>query len=121
MGVDRFAERKIDASVAGRAKHWTRDPSSPGAYGQSIRANRKSFRRIIGVVDPRRPATMERLGDDDRPALVAEYDTCRIQQVRWPVLEGVHGEGLLLETAGERLAMSPSCPTRTRRRSNWRA
>jgi hypothetical protein len=44
---------------------------------------------------------MERFGDDDWPALVAEDDSVRVYQVRWPVLEGVHGEGLLLEPRGE--------------------
>ncbi|MBX6311640.1 MAG: dienelactone hydrolase family protein [Isosphaeraceae bacterium] len=99
-GLHRFAERQIDQSVAGRAKRWKRDPSSREAYERSIQANRKSFRTIIGVIDPRRPAMMERFGDDDRPALVAEDDTFRVYQVRWPVLEGVHGEGLLLEPTG---------------------
>ena len=100
-GLHRFAERKIDESVAGRASLWKRDPSSREAYERSVRANRESFRKIIGVVDPRLPAAMERFGDDDSPALVAEDDAFRVYQVRWPVLEGVHGEGLLLEPKGE--------------------
>src|SRR5262245_12193319 len=49
-GIHRFAERKIDESVARRAKFWSRDPSSREAYERSVRANRESFRRIIGVV-----------------------------------------------------------------------
>ena len=52
-GLHRFAERKIDESVAARAKLWKRDPSSPEAYERSVQANRESFRTIIGVVDPR--------------------------------------------------------------------
>src|SRR2546428_14166775 len=40
---------------------------------------------------------MERWGDEDNPALVAETGAYRVYQVRWPVLEGVSGEGLLLE------------------------
>jgi dienelactone hydrolase len=100
-GVHRFVERKIDESVAARAKLWKRDPSSREAYERSIQANRASFRTIIGAVDPRLPAAMERFGDDDSPALVAECDTFRAYQVRWPVLESIHGEGLLLEPTGE--------------------
>jgi dienelactone hydrolase len=100
-GLHRFVERKVDESVGGRARLWRRDPSSREAYEGSIRANRESFRTILGVVDPRLPAAMERFGDDDRPALVAEGDAFRAYQVRWPVLEGVHGEGLLLEPKGE--------------------
>ena len=36
------------------------------------------------------------------PPLVAETEHYRVYQVRWPVLEDVFGEGLLLEPAGER-------------------
>src|SRR5262249_32803495 len=36
-------------------------------------------------------------GDDDNPALVAQTAIFRVYQVRWPVLDGVSGEGLLLE------------------------
>jgi dienelactone hydrolase len=100
-GLHRFADRRIDASVEARAKLWDRDPSSRVAYEKSVERNRASFRRIIGVVDSRLPAGMERFGGDDDPALVAECDAFRAYQVRWPVLEGVHGEGLLLEPKGE--------------------
>jgi dienelactone hydrolase len=100
-GLHRFVERKIDESVRSRAKLWKRDFSSAEAYERSIEANRASFRKIIGVVDPRVPVTMERFGDDDRRGLVAEDESFRVEQVRWPVLEGVHGEGLLLEPKGK--------------------
>src|SRR4051812_44669375 len=79
-GAHRFTEREIDASVHTRGRLWKRDPSSPAAYEQCIRANRESFRKIIGVVDPRLPVTMERFGDDDAPALVAEGETFRAYQ-----------------------------------------
>jgi dienelactone hydrolase len=102
-GAHRFVEHKIEASVASRAKRWQRDPSSPTAYERSIQKNRDSFRRIIGVVDARLPAAMERFGDDDNPALVASTDAFRVYQVRWPVLDGVNGEGLLLEPTGKAL------------------
>jgi dienelactone hydrolase len=102
-GLHRFAERKIDESLQTRAKLWNRDTSSPDAYERSVRGNRESFQKKIGVVDARLPVTMERFGDDDAPALVAEGDSLRVYQVRWPVLEGIHGEGLLLEPKGAAL------------------
>src|SRR5690349_7137374 len=71
-GVHRFAERKLDESVARRANRWRRDPTSRPAYEESIKANRESFRKIIGVVDPRVPVRMERFGEGERGALVAE-------------------------------------------------
>ena len=40
---------------------------------------------------------MERYGDDTQAALVAETSAYRVFQVRWPVLEGVVAEGLLVQ------------------------
>jgi len=96
-GAHRFVERKIAESVQSRQKHWHRDLSSRDAYERSVAENRRRFETIIGAVDPRMPPDMERFGDDERPALVAETDTLDVYQVRWPVLDGVHGEGLLLK------------------------
>ena len=117
-GAHRFVERKIGESVEKRQRHWKRDFSSRQAYEASVEPNRQRLKKIIGVVDSRLPARMERFGDDENPALVAETPHYRIFQVRWPVLEGVTGEGLLLEPkvgpAGLRRGTS-------RRRSDSRA
>ncbi len=96
-GAHRFIERKVDESVAGRAQHWRRDLSSRAAYEKSVEQNRQRFRTAIGVVDPRLPPDLERFSDGARPAIVAETAIYRVVQVRWPVLDGVWGEGLLAE------------------------
>jgi hypothetical protein len=97
----RYLDRKTAESVAARQKHWKRDSSSAAAYEKSIESNRDNFRKSIGVVDQRLPANMERFGNDANPALVAQTPRYRVFQVRWPVLEGVCGEGLLLEPVGQ--------------------
>lgn len=96
-GAHRFVERKIEESVRSRGKYWERNFSSAEAYVRSIEPNRNRFKQIIGVVDTHVPVTLEYFGDDENPALVAETDAYRIFQVRWPVLEGLTGEGLLLQ------------------------
>jgi dienelactone hydrolase len=96
----RDMDRKIAESVTARQQFWHRDVSSPEKYAASIAANREHFRQIIGLVDQRVPVTLERFGNDANPALVAETPTYRIFQVRWPVLDRVTGEGLLLEPKG---------------------
>jgi dienelactone hydrolase len=95
-GAHQFVERQIARSIAGRPKYWNRDLSSRAAYEKSVEPNRRRFLHMIGAVDPRLPARMERIDEDLNPALVCETDSYRIEQVRWPVLEGVWGEGLLL-------------------------
>ena len=103
-GAHRFVERKISESVVKRTDFWARDFSSPVAYAKSVEANRAHFRTIIGAVDARLPAAMERYGDDGNPALVAETTRYRVYQVRWPVFEGLWGHGLLVEPQSEPVA-----------------
>ena len=96
-GLHAFIDRKLAAAIKTRPRHWSRDFSSTAAYETSVEPNRRRFRSIIGLVDERLPPSMERYGDDDNPALVAETALFRVFQVRWPVVEGVTGEGLLIE------------------------
>jgi dienelactone hydrolase len=93
----RFLDRKTAESIAGREKYWRRDFSSPEAYAKSVEPNRQRFRKLIGAVDPRVPVVMDRFGDENHPALVAETTFYKIWQVRWTVLDGVTGEGILVE------------------------
>ncbi|MFC1716691.1 dienelactone hydrolase family protein [Candidatus Poribacteria bacterium] len=96
-GAHIYIERKIADSIELRQKYWKRDLSSPGAYEESVTPNRKRFMRYIGVRDERVPVVMQSLNDYNDSALVAEMDKYRVYQVRWSVLEGVYGEGLLLQ------------------------
>jgi len=96
-GAHRFVERKIAEAPGKRAKLWARDYSSTEAYAKSVETNRARLKTILGVMDERLPAAMERYGDEANPALVAETERMRIYQVRWPVLDGFWGCGLLAE------------------------
>ena len=93
-GLHVFIDRKIEDSVEARSRFWSRELSSTANYEKSVAPNRERFRAIIGLMDERVGPSMERYGDDDNPALVAETPTFRVFQVRWPVLEGVYHEKL---------------------------
>lgn len=99
-----FLDRKTAESLSTRQKLWHRDGTSPQAYEKSIEPNRRRFMKCIGAIDDRLPVTLEHYGDEANPALVAQTDRYRIFQVRWPVLDGVDGEGLLLEPKGKPVA-----------------
>jgi dienelactone hydrolase len=94
-GLHRFIERKIDESVAKRAQYWHRDFSARAAYEKSIQPNRERFKKIIGVVNERLPVHLERYGE-----LVASDPGYEIYPVRWPVLDGFSGDGIVLEPRG---------------------
>lgn len=97
-GVDAFLNQATAASAKNRARHWRRDVSSREAYEKSIAPNRDRFRRLIGAVDERVPEVqLQLLATTERGALLARGTGYEVFAVRWPVLPGVDGEGLLLE------------------------
>lgn len=96
-GMDGFALRELAASREKRVQKWQRDFGSLEAYRRSVAENRERFRVILGAVDPRRePQGIELLATAEEDSVVAESTAYRVQVVRWPVLEGVFAEGLLL-------------------------
>ncbi len=97
-GIDKYLMRELEASVKKRQEFWKPDYSSPEAYTKSVEPNRERLRKVLGVVDKRLPVTeLEYVSTTSQPALVAETDAYKVFAVRWPVFEGVDGEGLLLE------------------------
>jgi dienelactone hydrolase len=97
-GIDRFLLREIDASVQRRPGLWKRDTSSPEHYYASVAMNRASLRVIMGARDAREKVhALELVATTDQPALVGRGAGFDVFAVRWPVLRGVQGEGLLLK------------------------
>jgi dienelactone hydrolase len=110
-GAHKFIGEKIDESLINRYKLWNRNFSSREAYELSVEPNRKRFMKYIGVEDKSIPLfnyclgledinpsiSMQRISDNNDPEFVAETNSYRIYQVRWPVLNRVNGEGLLLQ------------------------
>jgi hypothetical protein len=97
-GIQRFLLRETENSLAARAQFWKRDLSSPEAYAKSVEPNRQRLAHILGVVDSRVPfKALEHVATTRDSAVVAETPQFTVFAVRWPVLDGVTGEGLLLE------------------------
>src|SRR4029453_6393174 len=94
-GLHRILDRKIEASVAGRPQYWKRDFSSREAYERSVDPNRMRLHTIVGVVDERLPPRLEGISKAGGPAFVAQNGGARLSAIRWQVLEGVDGEGLM--------------------------
>ncbi|HOD51376.1 MAG TPA: hypothetical protein PKJ78_15155 [Candidatus Hydrogenedentes bacterium] len=99
-GIDQWLMRAIEASIEGRQARWRRDFASHAAYAGSIAPNRAHFAGVIGLKDARVAPCMELLASPGQPPLLARGESCEVHAVRWSVLEGVRGEGLLLRPGG---------------------
>jgi dienelactone hydrolase len=110
-GIDRFVRRETERTVKERGRFWQRDLTSREAYERSVAPNRTRLRRLIGVVDVRQPITaLEFIASTSAPALVAETDAFQVLAIRWSVLDGLHGEGLLLQPKGKPAARVIALP-----------
>ncbi|NLT71604.1 MAG: hypothetical protein GXX91_13050 [Verrucomicrobiaceae bacterium] len=104
-GVSNYYERETQRSPEGRAAFWKPDFSSPEAYAASVQPNRERLARLLGAVDPRpTPTELELVATLSSPAKKAETEAFVVRAVRWPICDGVHGEGLLLQPAGTPVA-----------------
>lgn len=102
-GIDRFVMREIAESVKKREALWQRDFSSPEAYDKSVEQNRAHLRAILGVLEEDRRVPMQGLelvATTERGANIADAQSYSVHVVRWPVLDGVNGEGLLFKPRG---------------------
>ncbi|MEX0718802.1 MAG: hypothetical protein WD066_19575 [Planctomycetaceae bacterium] len=110
-GLHAFALREIAGARALRDERWQRDYSSPEAYAKSIAPHRERLREIIGAVDERRvgdgfvhPIPLTYNPRMEAPANAAKTPNPAPHHVqssiRWQTLEGVTGEGILLDPLG---------------------
>jgi dienelactone hydrolase len=101
-GIDKYLMRALAEAPGKRKDLWNPDYSSAEAYAKSIQPQHDRLRKILGVVDPRVPyKDLEYVSSTSQPALVSDGTGYKIYAVRWPVLEGVDAEGLLLEPAAK--------------------
>ncbi len=109
-GIHRYLDRAT-VSVESREQLWKRDYRSAERYSQSVAPNRDHLRTIIGAVDQRLPATAIRLDatTPEAPA-IGSGAGYKIYSVRWPVFEGVDGEGVLLEPENRPVARIVAIP-----------
>lgn len=104
-GVDRFLLDEIDAAREQRREAWLADHATPQQAQAADAARRARLAHILGLRDSR-PVfeTPQLLATLKRSAEVGRGAGYAILAVRWPALEGLHGEGLLLVPAGEPVA-----------------
>lgn len=107
-GLNHFCRRELAASRQQRAARWEQEFSSDQAGAEGILRRRQRFRALIGAADPRAAAAadgrqrFELVSALGQSPVVARSSRVTVHAVRWPVLEGVTAEGLLLVPAAPR-------------------
>jgi dienelactone hydrolase len=110
-GIGKYLDRELAASVEKRKQYWKPNRASWEQLAKSVEPNRQRLKKIIGVVDERvKFSDVEYVGGPVTPSLVAETELYKVQAIRWPVLPGVDGEGLLLEPKGKVIAQVVAIP-----------
>lgn len=100
-GISDYLDQEIRNSHAANSDLWDYDHSSRAAHQAAHERNRARLRKALGVVDERLPVTaLEYVGTTSDSAKIAEASAYSVFAVRWQVLKGVHGEGLLLQPKG---------------------
>ena len=104
-GLRRFCLRELAEAPLRRTARWERDGTESQIGVADFSPRRERFRNMIGVVDPRLTADpaewhrfelISRLGES---SVLAMNSRVTVHFVRWPVLEGLTAEGLLLVPA----------------------
>lgn len=110
-GIHAYLSQQTAASVKGRQERWHHDYSNHEAYDVSVAANRDRFSKVIGLIDARVPYTAPSIEVElGGASIVASGDGYKVYSVRWPALEGVDAEGLLLEPTSAPVAQVVALP-----------
>lgn len=101
-GLRRDCLRQLAASPAHRSELWRPHLASRALLEARVAASRDRLRAIIGAMDQRRTCAasssvaFELLTTLDESSVVARTPRVTVHRARWPVLEGVSAEGLLM-------------------------
>lgn len=96
-GIHRYLDRELAAADNEADSRLQSLAGSPDTLAAQVSEKRQEFARNIGVIDERKPiAALEFVCSTTDPFRVAATRTYDVHAIRWPVLDGVDGEGLLL-------------------------
>jgi len=109
-GAHKFVERKIVDAAKNRHRFWPANDASAEAWQKAADENRAELRTIIGAVDKRLPPQIEYFGNTAEEVTAYSGVGFHVAQVRWPVLDGVWGEGLLVSPDKKAIASAIVVP-----------
>jgi dienelactone hydrolase len=112
-GMHKYLDRELAAAPMNRESMWKVDKTEPEKYAAAVLPHREAFKKMLGLVEKRSPAHLEYISSPSEPAAIAECEAFTVYEVRWNVLPGVDGEGLLLEPKTKAFANVVAVPDPT--------
>jgi dienelactone hydrolase len=91
-GMHKYLDRELAAAPKKRDELWRKLDDAK---------RRAGLKKMLGLTDARVAPRMEYVSGPGEPAVIAESETVTAYAVRWTVLPGVDGEGILLEPRGK--------------------
>ncbi|MDD4518414.1 MAG: dienelactone hydrolase family protein [Limnochordia bacterium] len=96
-GLNRFLDQALTTKKKYRNEVLLKPPNKDQLV-DALQQKRRELARYLGVVDSRLPVeSLEFVCSTKQPAKIAQGTDYDVYNVRWPVLEGVFGEGLYLK------------------------
>ena len=93
-GAHRFVERQMRQAAKQRSDFWPPRDAAAEEWETTVKDQRQRLKTILGVVDQRLPPRIEYFGNTPERTIAYLQESFHVAQVRWPVLDGVFGEGL---------------------------
>ncbi|MFO1019224.1 MAG: hypothetical protein U0903_00770 [Planctomycetales bacterium] len=109
-GMERYLTRNTAAAREERLQTWTKALAERATAEEFRTEQRKKLATVLGVLPATQSPGIEFLSSTTEKSLLHKGTAGEIHRVRWPVLEGVTAEGLLLQPAGAPLARVVAIP-----------
>ena len=96
-GLSELLDEELARADAARPASPLFTETDPDKRQEAVEQTRRQLYASIGLRDPRLPCdVLELCGTTRAGSLVAEFGRCEAHEIRWPVFDGVDGEGLLI-------------------------
>ena len=98
-GIHRWLARARKNVDAVRAEDWLKDSASSAGWEAVAKERRAELSKMIGAVDERRSGELVVQMNPAEKTSAIPAGSYAVRKVIWPVFDGVHGEGLILQPA----------------------
>jgi len=110
-GIGTWLDTKTLENQTSRNEKFLSNAKKDSLDPKVLEQKKQTLKKILGIIDsPQSTEDLELLETLNKPALIFENKQYKILKIRWQVIEGLHGEGLLIEPKGKPIAQIVAIP-----------